>query len=193
MEQPPIIADEDLAVRVALGDPQALTALYDRYSQQVFAMATAMLRDRNLAEDLSQEVFVSLWMRARSYQPVRGPFKHWFLHLAHNRIIDELRRQRRQNLHTADRAPEDAALGLEADVDTANEAMNSIMSDAALKALSLLPMEQRLVLNMAYMEGATQQEIATRTGVPLGTVKTRIRLGMTKLRHLFTERSIRPR
>ena len=193
MEPPPIIADEDLAVRVALGDPQALTALYDRYSQQVFAMATAMLRDRNLAEDLSQEVFVSLWTRARSYQPVRGPFKHWFLHLAHNRIVDELRRQRRQNMHTADRVPEDAALGLEAGVDTADEAMNSILSGEALKALSLLPRQQRLVLTMAYMEGATQQEIAMRTGVPLGTVKTRIRLGMTKLRSLLVERSVRPK
>lgn len=188
MELPPI-ADEDLAVRVALGDTQALTDLYDRYSQQVFAMATAMLRDRILAEDLSQEVFVSLWTRARSYQSIRGPFRHWFLHLAHNRIVDELRRQRRQNLHTADRVPEDAVLGLESDVDTADEAITSILSGEALKALLQLPKEQRLVLTMAYMEGATQREIATRTGVPLGTVKTRIRLGMVKLRNLLTQPS----
>ena len=187
------MSDEDLAVRVAYGDTHALTQLYDRYSRQVFAMAAAMLRDRTLAEDLSQDVFVSLWTRARTFQSERGPFKHWFLHLAHNRIVDELRRQRRQNARNADRPPEDAVLALESTEDTADAAVNSIMSAEALKAMRRLPVEQRAVLTMAYIGGATQQEIAMRTGVPLGTVKTRMRLGMIKLRHLFAERPERSR
>ena len=192
MEQS-VVPDEDLAIRVAYGDTNALTQLYDRYSQQIFAMAAAMLRDRTLAEDLSQEVFVALWTRARTFQPGRGPFKHWFLHLAHNRIVDQLRRQRRQNAHSTDRTPEDVILGLESSEDTADAAVNAILSVEAAKALVRLPQEQRAVLTMAYMDGATQQEIAKRTGVPLGTVKTRIRLGMIKLRHLLVGRPERSR
>ena len=188
-----VVSDEDLAIRVAYGDTLALTQLYDRYSQQIFAMATAMLKDRTLAEDLSQEVFVALWTRARTFQSERGPFKHWFLHLAHNRIVDQLRRQRRQNAHCVDRTPEDVVLALESPEDTADAAVNAILSAQAVKALIQLPQEQRTVLTMAYMDGATQQEIAKRVGVPLGTVKTRIRLGMIKLRHLMAGQPERAR
>lgn len=174
--------DAVLASRVATGDPDSLEELYNRYGVQVFSMAYGILRDYALAEDLAQEVFMALWTRAGRFDEAKGIFRHWFLHLAHNRVIDEVRRRRRVALMDADRAPEDATLGLVSDGDTANEAITSVLVGEAREALHALPEEQRVVIVMAYLEGATQQEIAQRTGAPLGTVKTRLRLGLGKLR-----------
>ena len=174
--------DEELVARVAHSDAGALAELYDQYSQQVFSMAVGMLRDHAAAEDVTQEVFMTLWTRAATFDPARGKFKHWFLHLAHNRVIDELRRRGRSTLHTSDRVPEDPALALDDPSDTAEEAVKAVLFGDALKALVKLPIEQRTALIMAYLEGATQQEIVHRTGTPLGTVKTRLRLGMMRLR-----------
>ncbi len=174
--------DAVLASRVAAGDAGSLEELYNRYGVQVFSMAYGILRDYALAEDLAQEVFVALWTRAGRFDAAKGVFRHWFLHLAHNRVIDEVRRRRRAALMDADRAPEDATLGLVSSGDTADEAITSVLVGEAREALRALPEEQRVVIVMAYLEGATQQEIAQRTGTPLGTVKTRLRLGLSKLR-----------
>lgn len=174
--------DAVLASRVAAGDAGSLEELYNRYGVQVFSMAYAILRDYALAEDLAQEVFMVLWTRAGRFDAAKGVFRHWFLHLAHNRVIDEVRRRRRVALMDAGRAPEDATLGLVSNGDTANEAITSVLVGEARDALRALPEEQRVVIVMAYLEGATQQEIAQRTGTPLGTVKTRLRLGLSKLR-----------
>ena len=174
--------DTDLALLVAAGDEGAFAELYDRYSRTVFGMALNALRDYANAEDMTQEVFVSLWKRAALFDPARGVFRHWFLHLAHNRVIDELRRRRLAAQHSADKAPEDAELRLEAPGDTADEAITAVLFGHAAEALKSLPSEQRTAIVMAYLEGATQQEIARRTGAPLGTVKTRLRLGLIKLR-----------
>lgn len=177
-----IESDAVLASRVAAGDGSSLEELYNRYGVQVFSMAYGILRDYALAEDLAQEVFMALWTRAGRFDAAKGVFRHWFLHLAHNRVIDEVRRRRRVALMDADKAPEDATLGLVSSGDTANEAINAVLVGEAREALRALPEEQRVVIVMAYLEGATQQEIAQRTGTPLGTVKTRLRLGLSKLR-----------
>lgn len=182
-----LLSDTDLILRVADGDSQALEELYSRYSQPVFSMAYSTLRDYALAEDVTQEVFVSLWTRASRFDPERGIFRHWFLHLAHNRVIDELRRRKRNALRSADKTPEEAALGLEAPGNTADQAVNAVLYSAAVRALGTLPAEQREAVMMAYLEGATQQEISKRTGVPLGTVKTRLRLGLIKLRQMMSQ------
>jgi RNA polymerase sigma-70 factor (ECF subfamily) len=176
-----------LAVLVADEDAGALQELYDRYSQPVFSMAYSMLRDHSVAEDVTQDVFFSLWTRAGRFDPERGVFRHWFLHLAHNRVIDELRKRRRIAQHSADKAPEDFEMGLVSSGDTANEAITSVMFGTAAEALKLLPEEQQIAVILAYLEGATQQEIAHRTGVPLGTVKTRLRLGLIKLRQMLVQ------
>ena len=105
---------------------------------------------------------MALWTRAGRFDPERGIFRHWFLHMAHNRVIDELRKRKRVSMHSADKTPEDPELRLQSAGNTADQAITVVM---------------------AYLEGATQQEIATRTGVPLGTVKTRLRLGLIKLRN----------
>ena len=174
--------DAVLASRVAAGDAGSLEELYNRYGVQVFSMAYGILRDYALAEDLAQEVFMALWTRAGRFDAAKGVFRHWFLHLAHNRVIDEVRRRRRVALMDADKAPEDATLGLVSSGDTADEAITAVLAGEAREALRALPEEQRVVIVMAYLEGATQQEIAQRTGTPLGTVKTRLRLGLSKLR-----------
>ena len=177
-----IESDSVLASRVAAGDAGSLEELYNRYGVQVFSMAYGILRDYALAEDLAQEVFMALWTRAGRFDAAKGVFRHWFLHLAHNRVIDEVRRRRRVALMDADKAPEDATLGLVSSGDTADEAITAVLVGEAREALWALPEEQRVVIVMAYLEGATQQEIAQRTGTPLGTVKTRLRLGLSKLR-----------
>ncbi len=177
-----IESDSVLASRVAAGDGSSLEELYNRYGVQVFSMAYGILRDYALAEDLAQEVFMALWTRAGRFDAAKGVFRHWFLHLAHNRVIDEVRRRRRVALMDADKAPEDATLGLVSNGDTADEAITAVLVGEAREALRALPEEQRVVIVMAYLEGATQQEIAQRTGTPLGTVKTRLRLGLSKLR-----------
>ena len=178
-------SDAVLAYRVSTGDAGSLEELYNRYGVQVFSMAYGILRDYALAEDLAQEVFVALWTRAGRFVESKGVFRHWFLHLAHNRVIDEVRRRRRVALMDADRAPEDATLGLVSSGDTANEAVTAVLVGEAREAMRALPEEQRVVIVMAYLEGATQQEIAQRTGSPLGTVKTRLRLGLGKLRQVM--------
>ena len=169
-------------MRVARGDEAALEELYNRYSGPVFSMSYSLIREYSAAEDATQEVFASLWSRAGRFDPERGVFRHWFLHLAHNRVIDEIRKRRRVSLRTADKPPEDAGLRLESPGNTADQAISAVMFGEATIAMRSLPEEQRAAVVMAYLEGATQQEIADRTGVPLGTVKTRLRLGLIKLR-----------
>ena len=144
--------DAVLASRVAGGDAGSLEELYNRYGVQVFSMAYGILRDYALAEDLAQEVFVALWTRAGRFDAAKGVFRHWFLHLAHNRVIDEVRRRRRVALMDADRAPEDATLGLVSNGDTADEAITSVLVGEAREALRALPEEQRVVIVMAYLE-----------------------------------------
>lgn len=179
--------DATLASKVAHGDARALEELYERYNEPVFSMALNLLKDYAAAEDVTQEVFVALWTRAGRFDPERGVFRHWFLHMAHNRIIDEIRKRKRVSSNASDKQPEDPELRLESPGDTADLAITSVMFGAASEALRSLPQEQRVAVVMAYVEGATQQEIAQRTGVPLGTVKTRLRLGLIKLRQILAQ------
>jgi RNA polymerase sigma-70 factor (ECF subfamily) len=182
---PPQNDDATLVTKVAQGDARALEELYERYNEPVFSMALNLLKDYAAAEDVTQDVFVALWMRAGRFDPERGIFRHWFLHMAHNRIIDEIRKRRRTAAQASDKQPEDPELRLESPGDTADLAITSVMFGKAAEALRALPEEQRAAVVMAYVEGATQQEIALRTGVPLGTVKTRLRLGLIKLRQIL--------
>ncbi len=182
----PSQSDVDLVARVSAGDASALEELYNRYGQSVFSMGYSILKDYAAAEDVTQEIFISLWSRADRFHPDKGVFRHWFLHLAHNRVIDELRKLRRVAVMDADKAPEDPDLSLVASGDTADEAINAVLFGAASEAIRALPEDQRIAVVMAYVEGATQREIAERTGAPVGTVKTRLRLGLIKLREMMT-------
>ncbi|MDA1216436.1 MAG: sigma-70 family RNA polymerase sigma factor [Chloroflexi bacterium] len=162
-----------------------MEALYGRYGGQVYRMAYGMLHDPSAAEDAAQEVFITLWLRAGTYRPEKGPFQNWFLHLAHNRVIDEFRKRRRGDRLQQVSDPDKAMESLVSPNQTDEAALEAVFFEDVKEALLQLPEEQREVVVLAYLHGATQQEIADRTGVPLGTVKTRLRLAMIKLRDML--------
>jgi RNA polymerase sigma-70 factor, ECF subfamily len=176
--------DEQLILRVASGDRVAFEALYDRYSATVFGIVLKMLGDRELAEDAVQEVFWRVWRRAGSFDRSRA-FAPWLFGIAHNYGIDELRRRRvrPQPVYEDDEQP--ILSDIPDEVDVAAQATLADQRRIVRAALDQLPDEQRQALMLAYYGGLTQQEIAARLGNPLGTVKTRMRLGLQKLRALL--------
>lgn len=164
-------------------DRDAFEEIYDRYGDLVYSTALRVLRDPHLAEDISQETFVRLWRKPDSYVAERGRFLTWLISVTRNRAVDEVRsRGRRQRHETA--SPEEQERELPAD--TADDpVLNAQLAEQrriVRAALAELPPEQRQVIELAFFGGLTQQEIADRLSQPLGTVKTRIRLGMQKLR-----------
>ena len=183
-------ADEDAALVVALAADEvtALEQLYDRYSALVFSIALRVLHDNALAEDVTQEVFLRLWRQPASFDPQRGRFISWISSVARNRALDELRKLSRRR--GAEDQTEEAVLDLPDDArgeDPQEEAILAEERDRVRAALAELPPAQRQVIELAYFSGLTQVEIAERTGDPLGTIKTRVRLGMRKLREALTD------
>lgn len=178
------IRDEQLVEAVAQGDRQAFEKLYDRYAPVVFGLALKMLGDREVAEEAVQEIFWRVWQRAKSFDRNRA-FAPWLFGIAHNYCIDELRRRRArpQPVYEDDDHPVLSTIADSADVSEA--ALQSEQRRVVLDALRELPAEQRQALELAYFGGLTQQEIATRLGNPLGTIKTRMRLGLQKLRSIL--------
>jgi RNA polymerase sigma-70 factor (ECF subfamily) len=162
-------ADQASLVRIAEGDGQALAELYDRHARLVFSLALRILQDRADAEDIVQDVFAQVWAQARRYDPARGAVAAWMLTLARSRAIDRLRARRAR--------PETAAEA------SAAESMPSAEQVMRLQqALEELPEGQRVALELAYYEGLTHVEVAARLGEPLGTIKTRIRQAVIRLR-----------
>ncbi len=183
--QPP---DSELVAAMAAGEVGALEQLYDRYSALVFSVAVRVLADRQLAEDVVQEVFLRVWRRPSAYDPGRGRFISWLMSVTRNRAIDEQRRRsRRMRSEERDEHPaRDVPSGDRLD-DPQAAVLFAEERRAVREALTRLPPEQRHAIELAYFGGLTQVEIAERTGDPLGTVKTRIRLGMRKLRVSLSE------
>ena len=177
------LGDEELMQRLHHRDQRAFEAIFDRYGDLVYSTALRVLRDTQLAEDVSQEIFVRLWRKPQSYVAERGRFLTWLISVTRNRAVDEVRsRGRRQRHETA--SPEEQERELPAS-DSIDPALNAQLAEQARivrAALAELPPEQREIIELAYFGGLTQQEISDRLDQPLGTVKTRIRLGMQKLR-----------
>ncbi len=177
------LGDEELMQRLHHRDQRAFEAIFDRYGDLVYSTALRVLRDAQLAEDVSQEIFVRLWRKPQSYVAERGRFLTWLISVTRNRAVDEVRsRGRRQRHETA--SPEEQERELPAS-DSIDPALNAQLAEQARivrAALAELPPEQREIIELAYFGGLTQQEISDRLDQPLGTVKTRIRLGMQKLR-----------
>jgi RNA polymerase sigma-70 factor (ECF subfamily) len=150
----------------------------------VFGLALRTLRDRESAEEAVQEVFWRVWQRSQSFDRSRS-FKPWLFGIAHNYCIDELRRRRArpQPVYEDDEHPVLSSIADDADVSEA--ALGSEQRRIVMTALEQLPTEQRQALELAYFSGLTQQEIAARLGNPLGTIKTRMRLGLQKLRGIL--------
>jgi RNA polymerase sigma-70 factor (ECF subfamily) len=179
------IADNELLQAVSQGDESALAALYDRYRLILFGLILRILHDRQEAEDVLQEVFLQVWRRASDFDPARGRAFTWLVTIARSRALDRLRMlaSRSRFVDADENAVSDEV------IDTANELVRSEAGEIVRRALRELPHEQRRTLLLAYFEGLTQAEIAERLGDPLGTVKTRMRSGLIKLRELLRDRA----
>ncbi len=179
--------DEELMQRLFYRDLEAFQVLYDRYADLVYSTTLRILRDVHLAQDMVQEVFLRLWRKPDSYVAQRGRFATWLISVSRNRAVDEIRSRNRRYRHEA-ASPEQQERELPSP-EGDDPALTAEMADQrrlVLAALAELPEEQQRVITLAYFGGLTQQEIAQRLAQPLGTVKTRIRLGMQKLRAALT-------
>ena len=169
---------------IARRDEQALACLYDRYRLILFGLLLRILNSREEAEDVLQEVFLQVWRRAADFDERRGRAFTWLVTLTRSRAIDRLRQlgsRERLALSTIDFVGDAAS-------NPALDAFRSEQRQIVARALAELSEEQRRALTLAYFEGLTQAEIATRLSSPLGTVKTRMRSGMIKLRELLSQR-----
>lgn len=173
------LSDEDLLSRVARGDTTALEALFDRYAPSIRGLGRKILGDDAGLDDLVQETFWRMWTRAGTYEPKRGRAASWLFGIAHHLAIDHLRR-RQSRPDPVELEPAEGYPDLSTDV--AEAAQASIESKLVREAFQALPGDQRKVLELAYFEGRTRREIADVLQVPLGTVHTRARLGLMKLR-----------
>ena len=175
--------DVELLHAIARGDEVALARLYDNYRVILFGLLVRILNSREEAEDILQDVFIQVWRRAKDFDERRGRPFTWLVTLARSRAIDRLRqlgaRQRLTAGVTQDQEQTDRVSDALTDTVKAEERAT------VQRALAQLPTEQRQTLLLAYFEGLTQSEIAARLGAPLGTIKTRMRSGMIKLRALL--------
>lgn len=174
------MADEELMTLVYDGDPRAFEVIFDRHAGAALALAKRMCGRRGLAEEIVQEAFVSLWRSAARYDPSRGSVRSWVLRVVHNRAIDAFRRELPSTSHDV---PDDwISETLPARERTEDQVERR--SDARLvrTALDDLPKDQRQVIELAYFGGLSHAQIAKVLGLPAGTVKGRMRLGLSKLR-----------
>ncbi len=179
-------SDEAVLAAIQQRDDAALGELYDRYGRLAFGLAYRILGERGVAEDVVQEAFLSVWRRASSFQAGRGSARSWLMSIVHNAAID--RRRGRYRREQSDVQLDDVAYRVETDADdTFTVVAAGIAADQVRVALDELPLEQRQAIDLAYFGGLTHQEIAERTATPLGTVKSRMRLGLRKLRTLLSE------
>jgi RNA polymerase sigma-70 factor (ECF subfamily) len=176
------LSDEALVLLAARSQQAALAELYDRYGRPAYGLALRILRDEALAEDAVQEAFLGVWRGAARFLPERGKASTWILTLVHRRAVDLVRREERRRADTLEHAPEPAGGG---DVD--EEAWLRLQRERVQAALRQLPDQQREALELAYYGGFTQSELAERLGQPLGTIKSRMFMGLARLRELLGE------
>jgi RNA polymerase sigma-70 factor (ECF subfamily) len=176
--------DVKLVERIARGDAEALGELYDRYGRTVFGVLYRMLPGPEAAEEVTQDAFHAVWRQARSYRPERGSVRTWLLAICRNAAID-WRRTRGKRVER-EVAIEDAS-ELLSDAKIDERVIAAVRAEQVRKAVGELPVEQREVLALAFWGGYSQTEIAARTNTPLGTVKSRVRLGMNKLRERLVD------
>lgn len=181
---PEQLSDEILAARVARGDSSALEALYDRHASAVLGILLKVIGDRAVAEDALQETFWRVWKGASTYESQRGSFTSWLFRIARNLAIDAHRRMnvRPQALGSVEDGDTLADRTPDPDSDVAEQAQADFRNRQVRIALAALPRVQRQVIELAYFYGMTRQEIAKATGEALGTIHTRARLGLQKLR-----------
>jgi RNA polymerase sigma-70 factor, ECF subfamily len=175
-------SDSDLLACIRAGDEDALGELYDRYGGIALALALRLLGDRGMAEDIVQESFLAVWRRGGTFDDGRGSVRAWLLSIVRNASID--RRRGRHRHQFGEVALDDIAYRL-ASSDVWDDVSRRIDQENVRRALVELPAEQRETLELAYFGGLTQAEIAERTGQPLGTIKSRARLGLRRLERVL--------
>jgi RNA polymerase sigma factor (sigma-70 family) len=175
------LSDEALVALVVRADDGALAELYERYGRTAYSLALRMLRDPSLAEDAVQEAFLSVWRTAARFVPERSKASTWILTLVHHRAVDLVRREERRRAESLEVAPEE--------VDTAAEeaVWRRLERERVQAALRTLPDQQREALELAYYGGFTQAELADRLGEPLGTIKSRMFTGLSRLRDVLAQ------
>lgn len=181
------VDDEEDLRRLAAGDGDAAARLYDRHARAVYSLALRIVNDEGDAEDVVQEVFAQAWRQAARYDASRGVVGAWLLMMTRSRAIDRLRSARAR---PDSRAVDDPRVIDEMPAvlrDAPSRIIDAENARLAQRALAELPLLQRLVIELAYYEGLTQREIADRLEQPLGTVKSRLRLGLLKLRDALAE------
>lgn len=177
-------ADEsELIARVVRGDERAFLELYDRHASRVYGLTLRILNDPMLAEEATQDTFLKLWSRAREYITERGPFLPWLLTIARRVALDRLRLESRRPMLSNSTDPEDIWQSIpNLDTNTDEARWRSLYF-----AVQNLHPDQRAVIELAYYQGMSQSEIAAVLGLPLGTVKTRLRTAMQNLREIWNK------
>ena len=180
-------SDAELVRRLRDADGAALSQLYQRFGRPCYSLARRICADEGLAEDVVQEVFLTLWRDPTRFDPSRGSFATWLLTLIHHKAVDAVRREStiRRRMVAAPEAGEEWSPTPVPGADQA--ALARVAAGQVRAALHRLPVEQRQVLALAYFGGHTQREIAVLTGVPLGTVKSRMFTAVQRLRSLLTD------
>jgi RNA polymerase sigma-70 factor (ECF subfamily) len=175
------LSDEHLLQLIQDRKLDALSHLYDRHAGQALGLANKIVRDRETAEEVLQDVFLSVWRQAHTYDAKAGRVKPWLMSIVHHRAIDRIRRLQNK----PQPVPLDDAWMKAAPTNTELEAMRSVEGEYLRSLVSKLPAEQRHAIDLAYFNGNTFVEIARMTGAPVGTVKSRVRLGLGKLREML--------
>jgi RNA polymerase sigma factor (sigma-70 family) len=182
------LSDHGLLALTARGDRDAFARLYDMYSAAAYSLAARIVRDRDLAADVVQDAFVSVWNQAAKYDPSRGQPSSWILTLTHHKAVDMVRREQRRRTEPLESGAE-LVDGAPAAEDTA---WLGVARDQVRQAMQKLPDPHREVLELAYFAGFSQSELAERLSVPIGTVKSRTFAAMTTLRQLLSESGLNP-
>jgi len=175
------LSDEALVLLAARSEESALAELYDRYGRAAYGLALRVLRDPELAEDAVQEAFLTLWRTAARFVPERSKASTWILTLVHRRAVDAVRREQRRRADSLDWAAEPSVEGVDED------AWLRLQRERVQEALRKLPDAQLEALELAYYGGLSQSELAERLGQPLGTIKSRMFGGLSRLRELLGE------
>ena len=174
--------DHQLIHRISQVGKNALEALYTRFQTPVYSLAMFMLKQPALAEEVTQEIFLNIWLKASSFNAERGQPKGWIMSVAHHKIVDVIRSRRRTNVNTDPANYETLDLLPAGGASTEAQVEQTLERERIMRALATIPESQSEVIMLAYFEGFSPSEMAERPDQPLGTIKTRVRLVMQKLR-----------
>ena len=174
--------DHQLMQLITEVDKDALEALYTRYQTPVYSLAIFMLKQPALAEEVTQDIFLNIWLKASSFNVERGQPRGWIMSVAHHKMIDLIRSRKRTIVNTDPADYETLDLLPDGGVPTETQVERSLERERIMRALETIPENQREVIMLAYFGGLSQSEMAEKLDQPLGTIKTRVRLAMQKLR-----------